>query len=231
MAKYAVLDKFYKGKPWVNFRAVYIAKRFSEDYGYKCDYCDEWIEKSNDITLHHKEELTPDNYMDYDISLNEDNIMQIHRGCHNKIHRHAGSGYKRVFIVHGPPLSGKSSYVKRRSWPGDLIIDMDSLYEAMTGLERYHKPNTILNNVLGVQKLLIDNIKTRYGRWDNAWIIGGYAEKYKREKLVKELGAELILLEISHEECMRRLMNSDRSKRAEEWTMYIEKWFENYTGS
>ena len=229
MAKYAVLDTFYKGKPWKNFRAEYIAYRLIQDKGHVCDYCGEWIEEQDDITLHHKEELTPDNYMDRNISLNKDNIMQVHAGCHNRIHKHAGSGYKRVFIVYGPPLSGKSSYVKRRSWPGDLIIDLDSLYQAMSGLERYHKPNTILNNVLGIQKVLLDNIKTRYGRWDNAWIIGGYAEKYKREKLAKDLGAELIYMDVSLEECERRLLQSDRATRADEWQDYIYKWFDNYT--
>lgn len=229
MAKYKVLDTFYKSGPWVDFRAAYIADRLRKDKGYICDYCGEWIEEKDSITLHHKEELTPDSYMDVTISLNPDNIMQVHAGCHNKIHKHAGSGYKRVFIVYGPPLSGKTSHVSQRSWPGDLILDMDSLYEAMSGLDRYHKPNTILNNVLGVHKLLIDNIKTRYGRWDNAWIIGGHAEKYKRERLAKDLGAELIFMDVSLEECERRLLQSDRADRADEWRDYIIKWFDNYT--
>ena len=70
----------------------------------------------------------------------------------------------------------------------------------------------------------------RYGRWDNAWIIGGYAEKYKREKLARDLGAELVFLDVSKAECITRLMQSDRSKRKDEWIEYINKWFDMYTG-
>ena len=230
MAKYVVLDRFYSGRPWVNFRAAYITHRIIEDNGSICDYCGESIDRSDDVTLHHMEELTPDNYQDTTISLNQDNIKQVHAACHNKIHKHAGSRNRRVFIVYGPPMSGKNHIVKRRSWPGDIIVDMDNLFEAVSGLPRYEKPYTLLQNVLGLQNLLIDQIKTRYGRWDNAWIIGGYAEKYKREKLAHDLGAEVIYTDVSRETCIQRLYeDQERKSRAEEWEGYINKWFDKHT--
>ena len=149
MAKYKVLDNFYKSDNWIKFRKAYIFQRARKDKGWKCDHCDEWIEKADDITLHHCEtELTPDNYRDSNISLNPDNIMQVHRACHNKLHKHAGDRDVRGHIVWGPPMSGKSSYVKQRAWSGDMIIDMDSLYEAISGLPRYDKPNTLLTHVI-----------------------------------------------------------------------------------
>lgn len=230
MAKYVVLKRFYGSSAWINFRAAYIGKRIVEDRGSMCDYCGEYIDRSDDVTLHHIEELTPDNYQDTTISLNEDNIKQVHGACHNKIHKHAGERSRRVFIIYGPPLSGKSHIVKRRSWPGDIIVDMDNLFEAVSGLPRYEKPYTILQNVLAMQSLLIDNIKTRYGRWDNAWIIGGYAERYKREKLAADLGATIIYMDATKNECIERLYNDpERSKRGEEWEGYINKWFEQHT--
>lgn len=230
MAKYPVLDTFYKSKAWIDFRSYYIAERIRQDKGSRCDYCGEWIDKSDDVTLHHIEELTPDNYMDHSISLNPENIKQVHSGCHNKIHKHAGYKPRKVYIVYGPPMSGKSSYVKQRAWPGDIIVDMDSIFEAISGLPRYDKPNTLLNNVFAIHTLLLDNIKTRYGRWDNAWIIGGYAEQYKRNKLAKDLGAELIYMGSSREECIGRLKRDEhRRKRETEWTGYIDKWFSTYT--
>ena len=230
MAKYVVLDRFYSSKAWVHFRAAYIGKRLNEDKKYMCDYCGESIDKSDDVTLHHMEELTPDNYQDTTISLNPDNIKQVHAACHNKIHKHAGSRKSRVYIVYGPPLSGKNHIVNRRSWPGDIIVDMDSLFEAISGLPIYEKPYTLLQNVLGVQSLLIEQIQTRYGRWDNAWIIGGYAEKYKREKLARDIGAEVIYTNVSRETCIERLYNDpERKKRGEEWEGYINKWFDTHT--
>lgn len=231
MAKYKVLDQFYGSKVWIDFRASYIAERLKQDDGYLCDYCGEYIDKADDVTLHHIEELTPDNYKDVMISLNPDNIKQVHGAtCHNKIHKHAANRSGKVYIVYGPPLGGKMDYVKRRTWPGDMIVDMDSIYEAISGLPRYDKPNTLLNNVFGVHTLLLDHIKTRYGRWDNAWIIGGYPEQYKRNKIAKDLGAELIFIGTSKADCIERLKrDTKRSKRVTEWTSYIDKWFANYS--
>ena len=74
---------------------------------------------------------------------------------------------------------------------GDLVVDMDRLYEAVSMLHVYDKPNNLFGNVIGIHNLLIDNIKTRYGKWNDAWVIGGYADRYKREKLAEDLGADI----------------------------------------
>ncbi|WP_251032862.1 hypothetical protein [Bacillus sp. ISL-7] len=109
-------------------------------------------------------------------------------------------------------------------------MDMDRLYEAITMLPSYDKPDQLFSNVIGIHNQLIDNIKTRYGKWTNAWVIGGYADKYKREKLANDLGAEIIFCDVSKEECLRRLnMDQDRIYRQDEWEGYINKWFEQYT--
>jgi hypothetical protein len=113
---------------------------------------------------------------------------------------------------------------------GDLVVDMDRLYAAVSLLPSYDKPDSLLANVRGVHNLLVDNIKTRYGKWDSAWVVGGYADKYKREKVANDLGAELIFCDVSKEECLRRLeVNEERRYRKDEWKLFIEKWFEQYT--
>ncbi len=230
MAKYVILDLFYKTKEWVAFRSGYIGKRAEQDKGSRCDYCGEWIDKEDDITLHHVEELTPDNVGDAMVALNPANIKQVHKSCHNKIHVHALSENKRVFIVYGPPLAGKKTYVKQRAWPGDLIIDIDMLYQAVSGLDRYNKPNPLYLNVAAIQNLLLDHVKTRYGNWDNAWIIGGYQDRYKRDRLIKQTGAEAILIDTSKEECIRRIkLDHDRRNREKEYIGYIDRWFNKHT--
>jgi hypothetical protein len=112
---------------------------------------------------------------------------------------------------------------------GDLVVDMDQLYAAVSLLPYYDKTDNLLTNVRIIHNQLLDNIKTRYGRWNNAWVIGGYADKYKRERLANDLGAEIIFCEVSHEECLRRLqIDHDRKFRQDEWKGYIDKWFERY---
>jgi predicted kinase len=229
LAKYAILQSFYASEKWINFRLNIISQR-----GLRCEYCKQPVTKLSELTLHHKKELTPENVNDNMIALNPDNVMVVHHDCHNKIH--GRFGYFKppehdVYIVYGAPMSGKTTYVKENMKRGDLVVDMDRLYEAVSFLPSYDKPDNLFKNVACIQNALLDNIKTRYGKWDNAWVIGGYADKNKRERLAKDLGAKLIFCNVSKEVCIKRLeYDVDRRYRIDEWTEYIEKWFQNYMG-
>lgn len=226
MAKYAILKSFYASEKWIKFRQIIISQR-----GLKCEYCGQVVTKLPELTVHHIKELTPENVHDVSISLNPDNVMVVHHECHNKIH--GRFGYKKgheVFLVFGAPLSGKHTYVKEYMLRGDIVVDMDMLYAAVSMQPSFDKPDNLFSNVIGVHNLLIDNIKTRYGKWNNAWVIGGYADKYKRERLANDLGAEIIFCDVSKEECLRRLeVDEARRYRIPEWREYIEKWFREYT--
>ncbi len=225
MAKYKILQTFYASEKWQIFRMLIINQR-----GLRCEYCEQLVTKSSELTLHHIKELTPENVHDVTISLNPDNIMVVHHECHNKIHNRFG--YKPdsgVYIVYGPPLSGKIAYVRHHMSRGDIVVDMDRLYEAASMLPYYDKPDTLFSNVIGLHNLLIDNIKTRLGKWGSAWIVGGYADRHKRERLAADLGADLVYCNVSREECLRRLeADEDRRYRKDEWKKYIDKWFEQY---
>jgi hypothetical protein len=196
--------------------------------GLRCEYCSRRVVASKDLSLHHIQELTLENVHDATVALNPDNVLVVHHGCHNKIHGKRGREFRQaVYIVYGSPMSGKGTFVAEQRAPGDLVVDMDSLFEALTGLPRYEKPDALLPNVKAVYNTLIDNIRTRYGGWSTAWVIGGYPEKYQREKLAEQLGAELVFIDTSKEECLRRLTADP--ERGEEWAGYIERWFERHT--
>lgn len=226
MAKHAILKSFYASQEWITLRLLLINER-----GNKCEQCSKIIPRSKDLIGHHKIELTPENVHERSISLNPDMIEIVCFDCHNKEHKRFGyQGEKEVFIVYGPPLSGKSTFVKEHIHRGDIVVDMDRLYEAVTMLPSYDKPDQLFTNVRGIYNQLLDNIKTRYGNWGNAWVIGGYPDKRKREKLANDLGAELIFCNISKKECMNRLAGDEERKyRQDEWRGYIEKWFETYS--
>ncbi len=228
MSRRQELHRFYASDTWQDLRAALIAER-----GNRCEYCGKDVANARELTLHHIKELTPDNVHDAMIALNPENIQVVHHGCHNKIHRRGAKDYieRNVYLVYGPPLAGKSSYVRDRMQPGDIVVDMDMLYMAVSGLKKYSKPDELLPTVLGLQAALIDNIKTRYGKWHNAWIIGGYADRYKRDKLARDTGAGLVFLYASADECKARLeqVTDIRKEHKKAWAGYIDKWFETYT--
>lgn len=223
-------QQFYKSNKWLKFRNMIISER-----GAKCEICGKHIVNSKSIHVHHITELTTSNINDVAITLNPDNVQVICHECHNKIHERYCKGAKKektntINIVYGPPLAGKSTYVLEHMCDNDLIVDMDRLYKAISFKALYDKPEKLKYNVFAIKNLLIDNIKTRYGNFNNAWIIGGYPNKYDRERLSKELGANLIYIEADKLECYSRLdyCNDYRQNHKEMWQKYIDKWFENY---
>ncbi|QJD87892.1 HNH endonuclease [Cohnella herbarum] len=225
MARHSVLQAFYVSKVWRDFRMTLILER-----GLRCEHCGEMVTVAKELTAHHEIELTPDNVHDHMISLNPKLVKLVHHRCHNVIHGRFGAKRGRsVYLVYGPPLAGKKTFVTEQMMRGDLVVDMDRLFEAVSFQPSYDKPDNLLSNVMGVHNLLLDNVKTRMGKWGNAWVIGGYADKFKRERTADMIGAELVFIDASQDECLARLeADSMRMHYVSDWRGYICKWFEQY---
>ena len=221
------LNDFYRDKDWLLFRLGVIEDRLVDGL-IICEHCGKPIIRQYDIIAHHITELNDRNYKDANVSLNPENIMLVHHVCHNKIHNKLGRVVKQVFVVWGSPFSGKSSYVDGVREHGDLIIDMDSIWQCVSGCDRYVKPSRLNDVVFGVRNTLIDMVKMRRGNWNNAYIIGGYPLIGERERLIKQLGAREIYIESSLEECLARLKACEDGRRlnASEYGRYISDWWE-----
>jgi len=216
------LDNFYKSKEWTNLLEQLKLERVNANGEVICEHCGLPIIKKYDCIGHHKIELTDANVNDYNISLNPDNIMLIHFKCHNKIHERFDGFKQRVFIVYGSPCSGKTTWVNNVAYNDDLILDMDSIWEAICKTDRYHKPNRLKSNVFGIRDCILDMIKTRRGMWRNAYVIGGYPLASDRDRLSKLLGAELIFIDEDKDTCLKRCLN-------DEWKSYVNEWFDLFT--
>ena len=213
---------FYKSKEWSDLLQVLKMERAADDGILYCEHCGLPITKKYDCIGHHITELNETNIHDADTALNPDNIMLVHHRCHNKIHERFGYYKPKVYIVYGSPCSGKSTWVKDTAYDDDLIIDIDRLWESVCLCDKHHKPNRLKANVFALRDMLLDQVKTRTGKWRNAYVIGGYPLASDRERLSKRLGAELVFIEEDKEICLSRCLNED-------WKEYVEEWFEVYT--
>lgn len=119
------LDTFYKSKKWQRLVALIRQERVGEDGFLRCEHCGKPIVRAYDCIGHHTIPLTEQNVNDYSISLNPDRIMLVHHKCHNTLHNKLGRMARTVYLVYGPPLSGKSSWVASVQEPGDLVVDME----------------------------------------------------------------------------------------------------------
>lgn len=222
------LETFYRSREWRSLLENLKLERVDDKGQIICEYCQKPITRAYDVIGHHKEHLTEENVNDFNISLNPANISFVHHRCHNFIHNKLGYSGRQVFVVYGAPLSGKTTWVKNNMSEGDMVVDMDSIWQCISGCDRYIKPNRLKAVAFKVRDSLIDSIKYRYGKWKNAYVIGGYPYQSERERLCKELGAREIFIDVSKDECIDRLQASE-DRNQDEWRKYIDEWFERYT--
>lgn len=214
------LTDFYTSKIWSDFRRGLIVER-----GTVCEHCGQRIIRGHELILHHVDPLTEENVNDYEVSLNPENIMIVHHKCHNEIHERFGSYTRHIYLVYGPPGSGKTTFVRETAGPNDIVIDMDSIFEMISINGRYTKPNTLSSVAFGVRDCLMDMVKVRRGRWSSAYIIGGFPRVGERERLCQMYGAEEVFIDCDKDECLMRV--SERPG----WNEHVERWFMEFTPS
>lgn len=222
-----MLSNFYKSRDWVNLMQVIRLERVNSEGQLICEYCGKPIIAKYDCIGHHKIELTEANVDDANIALNPDNIMLVHHRCHNKIHNKL-SYSQHVYLVYGSPLSGKNTFVKDNMDAGDCIVDIDNIWQSISGCDRYIKPNRLRSCVFNIRNHMIDMVRMRQGKWLNAWIIGGYPLISERERLCKALGAREIFIDTPREKCIERLHANPEGRDILEWEKYIAEWWERY---
>lgn len=226
------LSQFYNSDVWRTFRMNLILERTSADGILYCEYSGKPLVQSYDIVAHHKTPLTMANVNDFNISLNPDNIMIVSQSAHNEIHGRFGyTAERKVYYVYGAPCAGKTTFVKSVKGNSDIVLDMDSIWQCITGGERYIKPNALKTNAFIIRDAMTDMIRTRAGRWEKAFVIEGGARKSDRERKIALLGAEPIYIDTDKKTCLMRLASDEKrtQEQKNEWTKYINEWFEDYS--
>lgn len=219
------LNNFYQSKEWRGLLATLKMERVNEQGEIICAHCGEPITRKYDCIGHHVAALNERNVNDAAVALNPDNVVLVHHVCHNRIHNKLGHITRQVYLVWGSPLSGKSTYVDEVAVWGDLIVDVDSIWQCVSGRERYEKPARLKPVVFGIRDTLLDMVRHRCGSWCNAYVVGGYPLVNERERLMRSLGAREVYVESSQAECLARLKNCRDGRDVGEWRKYIDDWW------
>jgi dephospho-CoA kinase len=98
-----------------------------------------------------------------------------------------------VFLVCGPPCSGKSTYVDERRQPGDLVVDYDDIARRLGSPRRHNHDFKYHGRVEATIARAIAGIKA--GRHERAWVIRAIPRTYERAALAEDLGAEVVVLD------------------------------------
>lgn len=235
---------FYNSKAWAECRG-YIIKKY---YGL-CAECGKPGEE-----VHHINPLTPLNINDPEITTNEDNLVLLCKKCHFDKHRYSHpwkpnnrkikiAKRKRItnngmyfdedgnyvtcktYIVYGSPASGKSTYVKEHKKEGDLVLDLDLIMQAISMEDKANIANNLLDIAIGIREYIYSRIEDKTVDSKNIWVIGLLPDRAEREALANRLGADVIYINATIDECLERA-NTDKQRIDKQLQkQLIENWF------
>ena len=130
-----------------------------------------------------------------------------------------------TFVVAGPPAAGKSTYVHEHAVSESLIVDLDALFVAVSGLPMYSKPDALVPFVAEARDALINRL-ARPSRIPQAWIVVGWPDRERVQRMADQLGAELVVLDTPAPECIRRIRNDERrAHNWEQWAALVRDWW------
>lgn len=182
---------------------------------------------------HHIIELTLDNIDDPNITLNPDNIEVLCHDCHNAIHNRFGNAIstKRVYVVYGSPFAGKTTYVETVATRNDIIVDLDKIHKAICVCGLRDKPDATKRLSFQIRDLILNEIETatQWRKWQDAYIIGTYPERCDREEMQRRYGAELVHIDTSKDECIKRAMKLESKSVRDAAVGWIDNYWQRYT--
>lgn len=237
------LPQFYGSKEWADCKAQILHERIRSDGTIICEHCGKPIFKGFNpqannnkgaMVFHHKTYLNTYNVNDASISINPANIAILHWHCHNEIHERFGNSggnnkpEKKVYIITGASCSGKTTFVRERLEPNDLILDIDDIWEIISGQPRYTKPNSLKPIVFAIREEIKDQVSKGAGTWRNAYIIESLPSAKDREREAQRYRAfnvEVITLDTSKEECLARLKLNPQGRNINDYEKYINDYF------
>ena len=131
----------------------------------------------------------------------------------------------KITIVCGPPASGKTTYVKNNMHLGDFVVDLDAIRCAVAFTEKDHRTDNLVSAVIEIRDYIYSMITRGKIETQHCWIIACLPKKEDRDQMRRRFGANLISLEVSRTECMRRAMNDPERIDKERQIEIIEKYF------
>lgn len=236
--------QFYKSAEWADCKAQVTSERLRDGALY-CEHCGGLIVKSFNpaernnkgaVVYHHKTPLTSANVNDASISINPANIAILHWQCHNEVHnRFNGTAVaveRKVYIVTGAPCSGKTTFAREHMQAGDLLLDIDDIWEIVSGQPRYTKPSGLKPIVFNLRLAIKEQIAKGAGGWRNAYIIESLplATDRKREaERYKAHNCEIVTMDATREECLQRLYANPSGRNVKAYEQFIDEYFADYT--
>ena len=111
---------------------------------------------------------------------------------------------------------------------GDLMLDIDLMFEAITGLPMYDKPLSLLPVVLAMRDAVLAQL-ARPNQVQRAFIITATTKHSEIAAMVRKTGARVVVMETSSLMCLKRISTDERRcNKLEQWQALVQRWFRDW---
>lgn len=133
-------------------------------------------------------------------------------------------------IVTGPPGAGKTTWVRENMKAGEIVIDLDSIKCALFGNNDYHAQ---AEGIVPMLRIIRDALYRGIAQGKNCqkcYVITTECDRKKLENLQKRLNASLKVMDISRDECRKRIENDPSRQDKELFYRLADEWYEKWEG-
>jgi len=134
-----------------------------------------------------------------------------------------------IRVLTGPPASGKTTYIRENAQPGDFIIDMDYLAEAMwvrNTAELHDYPDDLRMIARRARKAAVNAAIeiAQYSTGVNLWIIDTAPSESMLNRY-KSVNAKIIELDPGKDEVLKRLKERN-PKTFNRLRLVVNEWYQ-----
>lgn len=127
-----------------------------------------------------------------------------------------------VYLIHGSPCSGKTTYINEHIKDNDIVCDVDLIYQAIGNHDAHDADLYVHEVALMLKNNLLDIIRDRKGGWGNAYVVSLANTKEKLQTEKERIKAdECIFIDTPYGVCMERA-----KERPFYFRLIIQEWFE-----
>ena len=133
-----------------------------------------------------------------------------------------------LYIVCGPPASGKTTFVRERARARDLVIDLDDIAARLSGQPAHEWDKSWLNEAVRERNNLLGKLsRSEAWRWSAAWLIVGEPRAKRRQWWTDALmPCRVYVLETPDETCCQRITARGGDTAGQSAAVY--RWWADY---
>lgn len=128
-----------------------------------------------------------------------------------------------VYLICGSPCSGKTTYIKNHAKDGDLVCDVDLIYQSISNRDSHDADVEIHEIALQLHYALCEIIKNRSMNFNNAYVVSiANTNKKLKHDIEKVKADKVVFIDTPYDVCIERA-----KERNNLFKLFVDDWFCN----